>query len=235
MWEIWRTWLKDNTWPTNNHNMTRTWPCSHAWLIWGRHTGTWQRDAVDQNRPRHEPHDHCMRLAALDVDPKLVAREQLNSPGHRKTWTKKRRLRHHGDKTKTSRHQWDEKGTSPGTAPTNHRDKNRTCLGENLPTACAAPRRLLHVRPSAYRYWGILNLHQCSSICQRPTSVVDYGIGNMYFPLARFIHHPLPSASSASLVAGLLTKTRDLSQSPLHIVQACKDSIIVLSPMTLTR
>ena len=58
---------------------------------------------------------------------------------------------------------------------------------------------------------------------------MHYGIANMYFPLARFIHHPLPSASSASLVAGLLTKTRDLSQSPLHIFQACLDSIIVLS------
>ena len=28
-------------------------------------------------------------------------------------------------------------------------------MGENFPGACTAPDHLIHVRPQAYRYWGI--------------------------------------------------------------------------------
>ena len=109
--------------------------------------------AVDQNRPRHAPQ------AALHVDPKLVAvGEQLNSPGL--TWTLQ-------DREKDIETPVGRERDITGTPPRHHRDKNRTCL----PT-CAAPRRIIHVRPQAYRSCGIMNLHQCSSICQCSTSVV---------------------------------------------------------------
>ena len=68
------------------------------------------------------------------------------SPRHRRDNTKTT-PRHHQKKTETRpRHDRDTTETSPR--------QDRDILGEFFSGACAAPGRLIHVRPQAYRYWG---------------------------------------------------------------------------------
>ena len=99
------------------------------------------------------------------------------SPGHRRHTIETRhhrditetRPRHHRDITETwLRHDQDITETWPrrhrdvtDTSPRHDRDmtetrprQDRDILRENFSGACAAPGRLIHVRPQAYRYWG---------------------------------------------------------------------------------
>ena len=88
----------------------------------------------------------------------------LTNPGQDRDITKHDRdisvtlMRHHWNITETSpRHQ----KSNAKTRPRHHRDNAKTSrrqgrdiLGDIFPGACAAPDRLIHVRPQAYRYWG---------------------------------------------------------------------------------
>ena len=101
--------------------------------------------------------------------------------------------RHHRDITKTTRrHHRDKTETRPRqdrdtteTRPRHDRDKTETrpkqdrdmietsprqdqdILSEFFSGACAAPGRLIHVRPQAYRYWGTIHETNQQSVDDR--------------------------------------------------------------------
>ena len=79
--------------------------------------------------------------------------------------------RHHRDITKTTRrHHRDKTETRPKqdrdmieTSPRQDQD----ILSEFFSGACAAPGRLIHVRPQAYRYWGTIHETNQQSVDDR--------------------------------------------------------------------
>jgi len=182
--------------------------------------------AVDQNRPRHAPQ------AALHVGPQACRYWRTTQL----TWTDL-------DIARPRKRHRDTSGTRKG----HHRNAAETSPGQeqDMPShMCSAPTHypcktpslsLLGNYESTSMFIHLSVLYQCGLEASKLYLPEFYEMWNMASPtcishyIACFIHHPLRSASSASLVAGLLTKTRDLSQSPLHIFQACLDSIIVLS------
>ena len=82
-----------------------------------------------------------------ETSPKKDRDKTETRPRHDRDITKTT-PRHHRDNTKTRpRHDRDKTETRPR--------QDRDILGEFFSGACTAPSRLIHVRPQAYRYWGI--------------------------------------------------------------------------------
>ena len=139
---------------SSNHNMTRTWlEHDRAWLIWARHTGTWQRHGCRSEQTE------TWAPGCLTCTPRACRYWRTTQL----TWTDL-------DIARPRKRHRDTSGTRKG----HHRNAAETSPGQeqDMPSHMCSARRIIHVRPQAYRYWGIMNLHQCSSICQCSTSVV---------------------------------------------------------------
>ena len=119
---------RDKTRPRQHHNNTETSPKK-------------DRDKTE-TRPRHH-------RDITTTTPRHHPKKTETRPRHDRDITETR-PRQHQNNTKTS-----PKKTE--TRPRHDRDI-RDILGEFFSGACAAPGRLIHVRPQAYRYWGIKQL-----------------------------------------------------------------------------
>ena len=113
------------TWPRHPQNNTETSPRQDQ-----DKTKTRPRQDRDttETRPRH---DRDITETTPKQHRDITKKRQRQDRDTTETWP-----RHHQNNTKTL----------PG--------QDRDILGEFFSGACAAPGRLIHVRPQAYRYWG---------------------------------------------------------------------------------
>ena len=156
------------TWTRHHRDITKTTPRHH-----GDKTKTrtrHDRDMTETSPRHHRDKTETTPKQHRDITQKRQRQDRdttETSPRHHRDMTETS-PRHHRDKTETTpkqhrditkkRRRQDRDTTE--TWPRHHRD----ILSDFFSGACAAPGRLIHVRPQAYRYWVLGNKWQTSEM-----------------------------------------------------------------------
>ena len=139
--------------PRHDWDITETSPKQHRDIT----EPTQRQDDITETSPKQhrdiiqkrQRHDRDL----TEVSPRHHQNNTETSPRHHQnnteTWPRQDR-----DNTKTTpRHHQKRQRQGRDTTETSPR-QDRDILGDFFSGACAAPGRLIHVRPQAYRYWG---------------------------------------------------------------------------------